>query len=165
LFDIQSDNSFGDYYSWAGAPQPIFNNDGTFKKTNSTGTTTFYAQFNNTGNVNVESGTLSLQGGGTSSGDITVNDGAAIAFSSGSYGITAGTLNGNGQIAITGASVTLESGIVSNVSNINLSSGTLNFNGTESSSLDNLSLSGGELTGTGDVVVNNNFDWSNGTLS
>ena len=54
---------------------PVFNNAGTFRQTVTTGTTTFskpsYAAtrppvvFNNSGTVDVETGTLSLQGGGT----------------------------------------------------------------------------------------------------
>ncbi|MFM6198234.1 MAG: hypothetical protein ACKPE1_03655, partial [Dolichospermum sp.] len=44
-----------------------FNNSGTFKKT-TTGTGTIGVAFNNTGPVNVESGTLNISGGGVSNG-------------------------------------------------------------------------------------------------
>ena len=82
--------------------------------------------FSNSGTVDVETGTLSLQGGGTI--------GAGAAF--------------------TGAGFTRFYG---------LAGGTMTVNGAATGS--NLALDAGTLTGAGDLSVNNEFDWTGGTLS
>ena len=53
-----------------GGGSTLFDNFGTFLKSGNTGTTMLDGGvvFNNTGTVNVESGTLDIEGGGTSSG-------------------------------------------------------------------------------------------------
>ena len=77
-----------------------FNNSGTFTKSGDTGTTLFTTQgscgplsFNNTGTVNVNSGTLSLQDGKSTSGSFTVPAGSTLNFSGGTY-----TLDGSSSV-------------------------------------------------------------------
>nr|NCQ80928.1 hypothetical protein [Microcystis aeruginosa W13-15] len=55
--------------------------------------------------------------------------------------------------------------IVSDVNNLTLSNGTLALNGTTASTVDNFTQSGGTLSGTGEVIVNNNYNWTSGTQS
>ena len=80
-----------------------FNNSGTFIKSGGTGTTSFIgnARFNNSGIVNIESGTLELQASGTSSGEFNVDDGATIEFSGGTHDLNSGaSISGDGQMIV-----------------------------------------------------------------
>ncbi|WP_304439300.1 Calx-beta domain-containing protein, partial [Anabaena sp. 4-3] len=164
VFDIQSDRSF---YHWYGN-RPIFNNAGILKKTASTGTTTIGAALNNTGLIQVQTGTLNLQGGGMSSGVFRAENGASLVFSGGNYNFTGGSLIGEGVISITGSgTVTVDGAILSEVNNLTLSGGSLALNGTTASEVNNLILSNGTLTGTGNLTVKTGgtFNWSGGTQS
>ncbi|WYM00653.1 MAG: Calx-beta domain-containing protein [Gloeotrichia echinulata CP02] len=140
VFDIQSDRSFVYYYG----NQPKLNNAGTLKKTAGTGTTYISTQFNNTGTVQVSSGTLNLQGGGTSSGIFKADTGGTLLFSGGNYNFTGGSLTGSGVISISG--------------------GTVSVNEATASEVNNFTLSGGTLTGTGDLTIETGgtFNWTGG---
>jgi len=61
LFDAQNDQSF--FFNLGGDPS-VFNNAGTFKKTVGTGTTTMAIFFNNTGTIDIQTGTVDFTGGG-----------------------------------------------------------------------------------------------------
>src|SRR2546423_4550598 len=61
LVDFQGDLLF--YNAFGGAV--VFNNSGTVRKSGGTGTTTIGMTFNNDGALNVQSGTMSLSGGGS----------------------------------------------------------------------------------------------------
>ena len=83
LWNAQSDNTFQGAFN--GGPPTLFDNFGTFRKSGNTGTTILDGNvvFNNTGTVNVQSGTLDINGGGTSSGGyMTTAGGGIINFSS-----------------------------------------------------------------------------------
>ena len=70
LWNAQSDNSFiGGYNSGT----TLFDNFGTFLKSGNTGVTTLDSAvvFNNTGTVNVQSGTLDINVGTSSGGNFT----------------------------------------------------------------------------------------------
>src|ERR1017187_1203256 len=73
LWNAQSDNTFQGAYN--GGPPTLFDNFGTFLKSGHTGVTTLDSSvvFNNTGTVNVQSGTLNVNGGGTRSGGLQKN--------------------------------------------------------------------------------------------
>src|SRR5204862_10925 len=72
-----------------------FNNAGTVRKTTPSGTATFAVPFNNTGTVDVQTGTLALTGGGTSTGTFTL---AALTTLnvSGTYTLAGGSTTGAG---------------------------------------------------------------------
>src|SRR5690606_23964281 len=57
-----------------------FDNAGTFRKSAGTGSTLVQVQFNNTGTVQVQSGTVNLSGGGTHTGSFDVSTGATLQF-------------------------------------------------------------------------------------
>jgi hypothetical protein len=83
-----------------------FNNSGTFKKT-TTGTGTIRIAFNNTGTVNVESGTLNLTGGGVSNGgNFNLTSGKTLGFGGGVYTLNNGAkINGSGNLSVSGGTL------------------------------------------------------------
>ena len=62
LFDLKSDT----YWYGNQDGEAVFNNAGTFRKSGGTGSTNLEMAFNNSGSVDVQSGTLSFSRGGTS---------------------------------------------------------------------------------------------------
>ena len=140
VFDAQSD-AFMDH---GFGTVPTFNNNGTFKKSGGTGTTTFEPIFNNTGAVQVQSGTLDLTGGGTSSGSFDAASGTTLDFGSGTHTLNAGTaFTGAGPSRVTGATVTVNG--AATAASFELNSGTLN--------------------GTDTLTVSSAFNWTGGTMS
>ena len=152
-----------------------FNNSGTFTKSGDTGTTLFTTQgscgplsFNNTGTVNVNSGTLSLQDGKSTSGSFTVPAGSTLNFSGGTYtldGSSSVTGAGTGRFGLaavtfaTGAAYTTSSTTVSG----NVAGGSVTFN--SSASTGTYTQSGGTLEiATGTFSISNSLTWSGGTL-
>jgi hypothetical protein len=88
-FNIQNDQGITNNYG-AGS----FNNSGTLTKTVATGTTTIYSVFNNTGgSVDVQSGTVSLVGGGTGTGGAHFGGtgSGVLSFDSATYTMAGGT--------------------------------------------------------------------------
>ena len=78
------------------------NNQGTFTKSGSAATSTISTLFNNTGTVNVQSGTLNLSGGGTDVGAIYTGAGT-VEFSGGTRTLDAAS-------SITAANATFSGG-------------------------------------------------------
>jgi hypothetical protein len=105
-----------------------FDNAGTFRKT-SAGTTSFTASFRNYGATEIQSGTLSLSGGGLNSGTIEAAGGTALVFA-GSVTFTASAasrMSGAGRLTVSGGTANL-AGLV-NLSGTNTFSGTANLTG------------------------------------
>ncbi|NCQ76391.1 MAG: hypothetical protein GPI98_23360, partial [Microcystis aeruginosa W13-13] len=67
------------------------------KKTAGTGTTTISTQLNNTGTVQVQTGTLNLTGGGSSSGNWNLSNGATLQLAN-NYTLQGGVVTGNGTV-------------------------------------------------------------------
>ncbi|QSV64486.1 MAG: hypothetical protein HEQ26_18790 [Dolichospermum sp. DL01] len=142
--DLQSDADF----SYNTGTKTTFNNAGTFTKSNGTTTDESYISgfFNNTGTVQVKAGTLNLSGGGTNTGNFSIDAGGTLR-------ITAG-YNFNSGNSITGAgNFNIESG-----------SGTTTVNAASTWSAP-VNLINGTLTGAGALTVSNKLNWSGGTLS
>src|SRR5204862_5402102 len=83
----------------------VVNNQGNFTKSGSAATSTISTLFNNSGTVNVQSGTLNLSGGGTDSGIFNISALTTARFSSNFLltGIAAffgGSLAGTGTLAL-----------------------------------------------------------------
>jgi hypothetical protein len=125
--------------------QPTITNAGTFRKSAGTGITTTTAVFNNTGTVEVQKGTLSLEGGGTSSGTFDIDSDATLQFNGGTH-------VWNGAIASSGGGV------------LKIASGTVQADGAATLG-SAVSISGGTLTGGGLVTFNGPASWSGGTIS
>ncbi len=133
-----------------------FNNtsDGILKKSSLTGLLSFTPILTNAGSVYVEGGTLSLEGGGSSTGVFEVFDGAILQFNS-NYTLNAGTaFTGAGAVQVSGGTVTLGAGYTLRASILSLFGGTLTGAGNIEVGLDDSAFwLGGTLTGTGSTLI------------
>ena len=127
MFTIENDTLWHD---GGEGPASAFNNAGTLIKTVTAGSTTFDVAFNNSGTVDVQSGTLILGSGGT------INAGA--------------TFTGPGFTHVDGGTMTVSG--PANAANLGLDAGTLTEAGdlTITSEFD---MSGGTLAGTGSTIL------------
>ena len=76
-----------------------FNNNGIFNKQSNT-TTSVNTQFNSTGTVNVNAGTMLMNGGGTSTGVFNIANGAKLEFRNGNHTLNNVTTSGAGTFEI-----------------------------------------------------------------
>ena len=129
-------------------PTSYFNNAGGVVKAGD-GITTIGTEygvlFNNDGITEVQTGTLRLQGGGSSSGIFNILLAGALDFSGGHYLLGPGTrITGPGSMKITGGSVEVAEGVTVSPAAMFLSSGS--------------------LTGKGTAEITCLFDWQGGSL-
>jgi hypothetical protein len=161
----------------------VFNNLGTLTKSIAVSTTTISSRFNSSGKVQLSTGSLDLQNGGTDSGSFTLATASdALQFDGGTTKMTSAssisgpgtvTFNGNvtelGTYNITGATnvkggnVILAGNLQSVGASLAIAGGTVNIPG--SLSVPRLSLTGGTLTGWGDITVTTSLNWSSSTMS
>jgi len=184
LFHVQSAAGLG-----GGGANGRFDNAGTFRKSANTGTTTVQSglSLNNSGIVEIQTGTLNLGGGGTHSGSFDVPSSAALILSSGIHAASgSSSIAGAGQLMVSGGIANL-AGLV-NVSGSNtFSGGTANFTGNTICTNNTVTISGGgtanfsstglvspavldlkengTLTGTSTVTVLSTMNWPGGTMS
>jgi hypothetical protein len=180
-YDIRSDGGF--FYN-GGSPQ--FNNSGTINRNTTTGTSLFGLALANTGAVNVQTGLLSFdRGGSATSGTFSVSSGATLRFGglsfaldsgssisgagvvetsggasvtqSGSYNVSGGTSASGGSLALTGT--------VSSLGAVIISGGSLDLSSPSALSTTSLGISGGQLTGSSTLTVNGATTFSSGTLT
>ncbi len=89
----------------------LFANSGLFRKTGRTGSTTIGVPIANTGTMEVQTGTLSLTGGGTSTGTFNVSSNAALNIGGGSADFTTNSVINipeGGILTVTGGTPTFE---------------------------------------------------------
>ena len=164
-----------------------FVNAGLFRKTNGAGSTTLSLPFNcaATGSVDVQTGTISLNSGGTNAGHLNASAGGTLNlgggthyFNAGSsvtgpgtFSVTSGTANMAGTLSVTGTN-SFVSGTVScsntvsiSGSTLNLSGSIVNFNGATAITPAILNLNGGTLGGTNIVTVSGAMTWNSATIS
>jgi len=164
-----------------------FDNSGTFRKSATTGATTIGAgvSFNNFGVVEVQSGTLSLAGGGTNVGTYNLAAGTTFNLSGGAFSSAPGAvIAGSANLVVSGGTATLD-GLVSltgghifsgGVADLNggyfctnntltISGGTANFKAPSLVAPTNLTFSGGTLGGSALVTALGQMTWSSGTMS
>src|SRR5262249_55301058 len=141
-FEVAHDARIRRIFGQAGT----FSNEaaGTFVKAGGTGETRFdEVLLNNRGTVEVNSGTVTLAGGGTASGTFTMAANTVLNFAS-DYTLTSGAnLNGPGVAR--------------------LAAGTLTITGNVSA--EGFEMPAGVLSGTGTLTVSRLFQWNGGTLS
>jgi len=161
-FTTNFDGSTGIAFGGTGT----FNNEGIFTKSGGTGTTSFNnSSFNNTGTVNVNSGTLALPGGGTSTGAFNVSNSTTLSFS-GTHTLNAGTAVsglGTGVVQFSAGTSNFNAGSYSVAGTTQINGGTANFNAAASTNL--LSLSSGILGGTGTLTASGLTTFTGGTMS
>jgi len=189
-FDITTDAQL---YAFGGSPAGgTINNQGTFAKTGGTGNSIVSNVYNTgsvlfdqggSGIVEAESGTLSLNGGGTFSGtssSLAAASGTTLAFSGGSFSIAGVSASGTGTIAVDGAAVTINNFLDDTSAVLNVSSGSLTLNGASTvatliisggtltingaSTAATLTMSGGTLSGTAALTVTGSTTWTGGTM-
>ncbi|HTA56525.1 MAG TPA: Ig-like domain-containing protein, partial [Candidatus Baltobacteraceae bacterium] len=154
---------------FGGGAAVAFNNAGNFEKTGGTGTSTVSTPFNNSGNVNGNSGTISLSAGGncgsTCPGTFATATGGTLSFLGGSY-LASGPFNGAGTMNFSGATMTL-TGTYGATGTTNVSAGTVNFNEASPVTIAGpVNFSGGTITGsTSTLNLPGLFTWSGGSLS
>ena len=140
-------------------------NAGVLRKTGTPGTTTLGTPFVNTGDVQVESGELDLNSGGSASGTFEVSANGTLRFDSGSYTLSSGSsITGAGTVWMAGATVTETGSLYLSGTNI-ISGGTLTVNAPATMSVTDLILSGGTLGGTSLVMVSGPLNWTGGGIT
>ena len=123
------------------------NNAGTFIKSGNAATSTISTLFNNSGIVNVQSGTLILSGGGTDVG-ATYQGAGTVNFAGGTRTLDS-TSNIQGNATFSGGQTTVNGGTGSGL--LTFTGGTATFNDTVIAGA--LTQSGGELNGTGTLTA------------
>jgi hypothetical protein len=144
-----------------------FNNGGTLLKSTGTNAALFVI-LNNSGVVDVLSGSLSLGGGGADTGHDSVAAGAALFFNGGTYNLNAGSsLSGAGSINFTTSTVNVAGGFTP-TGPVSILVGTANFtntvNGTGSATFTSFSLSFGTLEGNATITVTGATSWDTGSM-
>jgi uncharacterized repeat protein (TIGR01451 family) len=153
LFSVKNDQII--YFHCCASGQ-AFNNAGTFRKSVATGTTIIQNNgFNNSGTLDVQSGTLNLTSGGTSTGVFNAAASSAVVFSGSAYTLGSGaTLTGSGNFQLTGSQLNV-SGAGITADHFTLSGGTLNITGSiGTSALGVIDWNGDStLTGAGSMNI------------
>jgi hypothetical protein len=178
LFHVQNAASFA-----SGASSGRIDNAGTFRKSGNPGTTsTGGIGFNNYGIVEIQAGTLELNGSGAHSGSFDVPVGTALVLrggphnangsssiiGAGSFGVDgnatlAGLVNVTGTNSFTSGTPDINGNYICTNNTLIISGGTANFSGLISPAVVNLSA--GALGGSGIVTVNNVMNWTGGEMS
>ena len=161
LFDVQNAASLS-----AGAGANRFDNAGTFRKSTSAGSTAVNSIFNNSGTVDIQTGTLlfngsftnngvvqlsgattnRLAGGGSATGTFETPATAVVEWTGGTFTLNPGAqLNGAGPYKLNGGIVT---------ANANLTVAKLDLVSVSST-----------LNGTGTVIIASAMNWTAGTMS
>lgn len=157
-------NAVGDL-SWTSGAVPVFNNAGLLEKTS--GVSTYVSWFlNNSGSVQVQSGTLNLNGGGTGTGMFNIAAGTTLGFTGFTHNLNAGAaVGGTGMLTVSGGTVNFNTGSSLTVTGaLTISGGTLNVTNTMLTTPSQVLLTGG---GTLNITGDKDFDnlvWTAGTL-
>jgi len=157
IWDAQSDATISNAFGGTSA----FNNSGTFKKSAGAGNTAVSIPFNNASTVDVQSGTLNLSGGGTSSGTFTGS--GTLQFSSGTHDLQAASSVNVSTVTVSGGTVNL-SGSLSGAS-LTISVGTINVNSVGAANATALVFSSGTLGGTGTIGISGLTTWTGGAMT
>ena len=163
-FDIQGDLTA----SFQGGAATAFNNSGALSKSAGVGTAIFDLPLNNLhpGTLISYSGTVSLRGGGSSTGTFLTNPGATIDFGGGAHvlNVSAGaSLGGAGTLGFSAGSATITTAGTHNAGSLLLTGGAAVLNLTlNANTVDHLT---GTLGGTGMVTSSGLYTWSGGVMS
>ncbi len=143
-----------------------FNNSGIFNKTGAATTTSIDAIFNDSGSVNINSGTLELKHGGTDTGTFADASGAALSFNGGTHSITGGAagVSGAGDVNFLAGTVNFSNSANYNIAGVTtINGGTASFANAAFGAVTN--LISGTLTGAGTYNSGGLFTWGGGTMS
>lgn len=128
-------------------------NAGKFRKTGGSGVTRINVPFHNSGEVEVQSGTLSLNNGGTNTSTISAPPGATLELGGGHTFTSDSTLAGGGNLLVNGTTINL-AGSINLSGSHTFNGGTVNITGDYHSVGNTLTLSHGtvRLNGTGTIA-------------
>ena len=161
-FVINSDRTFS-----SSGSTTVFLNEGVFRKQASSDVTTINIQINNTGTVDVQTGTLKLGGGGLSEGTFTVAAGATLNLSGAATTLTAtSAVVGDGNVLFSSdffGGTTTVAGLYAVTGATTITGGTVNF--PQDITFPALTMSGGSLAGFGNVTVAGLLTWNGGTMT
>src|ERR1035437_1909160 len=147
-----------------GGPRTIYN-VGLFRKSAGSGVSGIAEVFNNAGTVEADSGTLSLQGGGSNSGANAATGTATLSLSGGTHTLGASSwITGNGTVGCSGGTVNFSGTCALTGTNL-VNGGTVNFNNTTPAAVGVVQVTLGTLGGSGLVSVSGPLVWSWGTIS
>jgi hypothetical protein len=159
LFLLPDSASLSNFFAGAAA----FNNAGTLRKTGPVGTAAVGISLNNTGTVDVQVGTLALNGDGAGSGLFTLATVTALSIGSAGYVLAAGAnISGAGVVQVPTFDTLTISGAAS-VQTLSVTGGTVAANADLA--VNSLTFSSGTITGPGTITINGPLAWSGGTMS
>ena len=145
-----------------------FNNTGTFRKSAGAGLSSIaWTVFNNTGAVQVQSGSFTPTSG-THTGSFDIATGATLALSNSVTNNfnTGSAVSGGGRITVSSGTVNFNAGFPGTMSTLlTVSAGVVNFNTGSAVSLPGLTQSGGRLAGGDTVTVNGAVSWTGGDMT
>ena len=132
-----------------------FDNAGTFRRTAAGGSTTISAivTFNNSGQVDIETGTLQLAGGGSANGAFNALAGALVEWTGGTYTLIPGAqLNGSGLYRLNIGNVNADADLT--VENLDLTHPNNILGGTGAVTVASaMNWTAGNQTGTGRTII------------
>ena len=147
-----------------GGAAPLFDNGGTVNSAPGAATWTLNVPLSGAGAWNVQSGAVSLQGGGALTGATTVAAGATLRFDNGTYSYGAGaSVGGAGAVLSTAGSVTF-GGAWGITGLTTVGGGSLAFAGA-TGSVAALTLTAGTFGDSGAFAVTGATSWSGGTIN
>jgi hypothetical protein len=145
-------------------PPNAFANDGLFRKTGGTASTTLGVPFYNRGTTIVQTATLTLNNAVTGVGTMIVSNLATLYLGFGSQSYLPGSLmTGGGRVSIGAASADFSGTFVSNILSL-ISGGAANFNGTNLAAPMGLNITNGTVGGTNLVTVLGPMNWLAGSI-
>jgi hypothetical protein len=159
-FVLQDGAALGNFFAGTTAQ---FNNHGVLALEDGPGTSSSIGiPLVNAGEVDVDVGTLTLSGGGSSRGSFHLEDGTVLNIAS-NYTLNARTIvSGPGTVQVT-IFDTLQIAGNLHVPNLTVSGGTVTTNGNLT--LDTLTENGGTVGGPGTLTINGQWTWTNGNMT
>jgi hypothetical protein len=161
LFEIQNNDSV----TFNTGVSSVFTNTGMIRKTGGAATSqlgTGNLAFNNVGDVEIMTGTLSLNGGGVSPGSFSVGQVAVLKYNGGTHTLQPGAeITGAGNVEF-GMGVVNIAGAYDITGSTIVAGGTANFNTATATTTDS-AISSGTLGGTGIFTVTGTMNWTGGT--
>ncbi len=152
LFRIEGESSSG---LGGGGASGRFDNAGTFRKSAGTGTSVVASglAFNNSGGVEIQTGTLSFAGGGSATGTFDAPAATSVVWSGGTFTLNPGAqLNGSGLFRLNGGNVTANLDLA--VENLDLVSAFSTLSGTSMVSVATLmNWTAGTMSGGGRTII------------
>ena len=147
-----------------GGTTPTFNNAGLFSKVAGTGTTLVSARFDNatTGNLNVDSGTLRLSGGGSQQGSISIAESAALEVTNVTDFAPSCSLDCLGRFTCLGGTSDIRFGNSNIGGTFSIQAGTVHLNVDVTA--DRFVMDAGTRDGPGTLSANTDFVWNGGSL-